>query len=103
MIEVKKTGKPLLIDVKAEWCGPCADMSREVFQSKNFVAEAKRWVLFSLDADKHPALAAFYGVRGFPTLLVLNPRGKVVASSVGYPGAKATLKFIAASWSKAKK
>ena len=103
MAEVKKTGRPLLIDVNAKWCGPCEVMNREVFQGKKFAAEAKRWVLLSLDVDAHPELAAFYGVRSFPTLVVLNPRGKVVASAAGYSGAAATLKFIANSWAKAKK
>lgn len=103
MAEVKKTGRPLLIDVNAKWCGPCEVMKREVFESKKFAAEAKRWVLLSLDADAHPELTSFYGVRSFPTLVVLSPRGKVVASAAGYSGAAATLKFIANSWVKAKK
>ena len=103
MAEVKKTGKPLLIDANTQWCGPCQMMKDEVFKSHAFAAEAKRWVLFDMDCDKHPDLANFYGVQGFPSLVVLSPRGKVVASTAGYAGVSATLSFIKKSWAKAKK
>lgn len=99
----KKTGKPILMDVNAVWCGPCKMMKDEVFDKPAFAQEAKRWVLWSLDGDRHATLANFYGADGFPTLIVLKPNGKVVARESGYGGPAATMRFIRRSYAKAKK
>ncbi len=103
LAQAKKTGKPILVDVNTSWCGPCLLMKKEVFQKPPFAKEASRWVLLDLDGDKHAELASFYGVQGFPTLLVLNSRGKIVSQQVGYGGPAATLKFIKTAYTKAKK
>lgn len=103
LAQARKTGKPILVDVNTTWCGPCQMMKRDVFQKPSFSKEASRWVLLDLDGDEHAELAGFYGVDGFPTLLVLSPRGKVVMRQAGYGGPAATLKFLNRAHAKAKK
>jgi thiol:disulfide interchange protein len=102
LAQARKTGKPILVDVNTTWCGPCQMMKRDVFLKPSFAKEAARWVLFDMDGDKHAELASFYGVQGFPTLLVLNSRGKVVMRQEGYGGPAATLKFLERAHKKAK-
>lgn len=93
---------PILADFSgSDWCGWCIKLDKEVFSKEEFKKYAKdNLVLFMADfprAKKQPAdikkqneaLAKKYGVRGFPTVLVLDSTGKQVAKTgyqAGGPG-----------------
>ena len=101
--------KPLLLDFTgSDWCGWCIKLDKEVFSQEEFKAYAKdALVLVELDfprdasklpagvAEKNEALSKKYGVRGFPTILVLSPDGKLVEKT-GYQrgGAAAYVEHI---------
>jgi protein disulfide-isomerase len=79
----------------SDWCGWCIKLDREVLSTPEFLEYAKdNLVLLNLDfparkkqdegiADQNKALAAKYGIRGYPTVLVLDATGNVVAKT-GY-------------------
>lgn len=71
---------PVLLDFTATWCAPC----RALTPILERIAAEKEGILrvASVDGDASPAIAARYGVRSFPTLLVLR-KGEVVAKHVG--------------------
>ncbi len=83
--EVLNSDKPILIDFWASWCGPClaiAPMIEELAKEMEGVAKDGK-----VDVDSNPGIAATYGVRGIPALMVFKG-GKVVDQFVGAGVAK---------------
>jgi len=82
----------------SDFCQPCMQLHREVLATPEFENWARdRFVLLELDypkrtplspelAQQNQELLAHYGVRRFPTVLVLSPQGEVVGKSNGYLG-----------------
>ena len=66
---------PVLVDIYAEWCGPCKTMSPILKDVKDNLKE--RVSIIKIDVDKNQELASKYQVRGVPTLLLFK-KGKQV-------------------------
>ncbi len=75
-----KAGVPVLIDFWAEWCGPCRMLS-PVLDEIASTYEGKLKVI-KVNVDESSAIAATYGVRGIPTLLLMKD-GQVIGTKVG--------------------
>lgn len=83
--------RPILIDFSgSDWCGWCKRLDAEVFDKEAFKAYAdENLVLFIADfprrtklpedlVKQNEALAKKYQVRGFPTVVLLDPKGNVL-------------------------
>lgn len=77
--ELKQSGKPLLIDFYAQWCGPCRMVAPVV---EEIAGEHPEWIVGKIDVDDEPELSVSFGVVSIPTLVVLKG-GAVTAQAVG--------------------
>jgi thioredoxin 1 len=78
--EVLGSDKLTIVDLWAEWCGPCKQMNPVVEQlAQEYEGRA---VIGKLNVDDNPKIPMEYNVRGIPTFLFFK-NGKLVDRIVG--------------------
>ena len=77
---VEQSLLPVLLDMWAEWCGPCRMIAPTVEQLARELQGRVR--VAKLNVDENPMTASRYGVRSIPTLLVIKG-GREVDRLVG--------------------
>jgi thioredoxin 2 len=68
--EVERSPVPVVLDMWAEWCGPCRMIAPVIDELASEMAGRVRFA--KLNVDENPATAQRFNVRSIPTLLVLK-------------------------------
>ncbi len=95
--EAKTDNKLIFVDVYATWCGPCKKLKKYTFSDKDvgdyFNAN---FINVALDAEKGEgiSIANQYGVTSYPTVLIVDFEGNLVAKKSGYQNSADILTFV---------
>ena len=77
--EVLNSDKPVLMDFRAPWCGPCrmvVPLVEEIAKERSDIKVVK------INVDEEQELAMQFGVMSIPTLVVMK-NGKIVNQVTG--------------------
>ena len=100
----EKEGKPIFMDAYASWCGPCKYMTSNVFTQDavgKFINDNFIPVKYDMEKGDGPGLRNDYGVKAYPTFLIIDRNGKEIARVVGSAPAEEFIAKIKAAYPKA--
>jgi len=98
--KAKESNKPVLaVFSGSDWCPPCKRLEKEVFESREFRDATKDGKFVPLFVDfprqksmgvrqkeKNAKLKSKFEVKSYPTILLLNAEGSILARKSGYGG-----------------
>ncbi len=88
--EVVNSGKTVLLDFYADWCGPCRMVSPIVHEIAD---ERKDIIVGKVNVDEQEDLAQKFRVFSIPTLVVVSD-GEVIEQAVGYRSKEQILSML---------
>ena len=80
-----------VIDFWAPWCGPCRSMTPQFERAAQLRPD---YTFAKVNVDEDPALAAHFGIRSIPTIVVLHD-GELAAIESGVVGAEQLVEALA--------
>ncbi len=79
--ELLESGKPVVIDFWAPWCGPCRSVAPIIEELAATYED--RAIIGKYNVDEGDELSVEYGIRNIPTLLFFDKSGNMVDKHVG--------------------
>ena len=89
--ELIQSGKTVLVDFSAEWCGPCKMMAPILKQTKEALGD--KATIIKIDIDKNRSVAEQFQIRSVPTLMLFK-NGQVLWRQSGVVPFKTLLETV---------
>lgn len=95
----KAENRPLLLDFTATWCMACQEMAKDTFADPRVMTKAGNFIAVKIDATDQddPAIEQIskkYDVKGLPTVLLIDSKGKEVKRFTEFVGPERFLKEL---------
>ena len=96
LAQAKATGKPVLVDVYADWCAQCKELDEKTWPDPQVAAWIQAGAVpVRIDTYKlRKDLAARLGILSYPTVLLLDGEGKELRRILGFQNPPEMLKFL---------
>lgn len=89
--EVINSGKPVLVDFYADWCGPCKMMTPILKETKDSLGD--KVTIIKVDIDRNREVAEHFQIQGVPTLILFK-NGEVKWRQSGVVPAHALVQVV---------
>ena len=91
----RNTGRPLLVQVSAEWCTHCERMKADTYTDtriRRLLSE--QFIPVAVDADDQRKFMQQMGIRSLPTTLIVAPDLKILERLQGFQSASSLLRAV---------
>lgn len=85
---INRNELPVVIDFWAPWCGPCRTMAPAFAEAATRIEPRARFL--KVNTENEPELAARFGIRSIPTLLILKNGQELARQSGAVDAARLT-------------
>lgn len=92
----KQSGKPIMVDFYADWCGWCKKLDKDTYADAKVVDLSEKFINTKINTDNDKFNAHKYKIRGLPTILFLDSDGQVLQRIGGYVGPEGMIKVMEA-------
>ncbi len=89
----------VVIDFYADWCIPCKELDASTFTDAKVIKAAESFDLYKVDmtktmSDETERIRKKFDIKGMPTILIFNSKGKETKRLTGFVDAKEFLKIL---------
>jgi thiol:disulfide interchange protein DsbD len=94
--EAESGGKPMIVDVYADWCAACVELDHKTYNRPEVVSRLDNFVRLKLDFTRETEwvkeMKRKYRISGMPTVILYDPAGGEITRFTGF---KSERDFIA--------
>ncbi|MBU1912827.1 MAG: thioredoxin family protein [Candidatus Omnitrophica bacterium] len=87
--KAKTKGKPVMADFYTDWCHWCKKLDKDVYENAGVNRLAEKFICVKVNCEIDKGAFSKYGLRGYPTVIFFNAKGKTEETVVGYRTAQA--------------